>query len=92
MQNGVEVDPVILAKWQLFQTYKHMNSGEGGFLTTNDPELAARAVVSSGSYMLYGRHGAFLLKRFSKNCVHAPNYSGRMDHMRAAILRAQLPA
>ena len=31
------------------QTYKHMNSGEGGFLTTNDPELAARAVVSSGS-------------------------------------------
>ena len=27
------------------QTYKHMNSGEGGFLTTNDPEIAARAVV-----------------------------------------------
>ena len=37
------------------QTYKHMNSGEGEFLTTNDPEIAARAVVSSGSYMLYGR-------------------------------------
>ena len=36
------------------QTYKHMNSGEGGFLTTNDPHAAARAVVSSGSYMLYG--------------------------------------
>ena len=74
------------------QTYKHMNSGEGGFLTTNDPELAARAVVSSGSYMLYGRHGAIPAEDvFQKVRLHAPNYSGRMDHMRAAILRAQLP-
>ena len=74
------------------QTYKHMNSGEGGFLTTNDPEMAARAVVSSGSYMLYGRHGAIPAEDvFQKVRLHAPNYSGRMDHMRAAILRAQLP-
>ena len=40
------------------QTYKHMNSGEGGLLTTNDPEVAARAVILSGSYMFYQRHGA----------------------------------
>ena len=74
------------------QTYKHMNSGEGGFLTTNDAELAARAVVSSGSYMLYGRHGAIPAEDvFQKVRLHAPNYSGRMDHMRAAILRSQLP-
>ena len=72
------------------QTYKHMNSGEGGFLTTNDAELAARAVVSSGSYMLYGRHGAIPAEDvFQKVRLHAPNYSGRMDHMRAAILRSQ---
>jgi len=74
------------------QTYKHMNSGEGGFLTTNDAELAAVAVVSSGSYMLYGRHGAIPAEEvFQKVRLHAPNYSGRMDHLRAAILRAQLP-
>lgn len=74
------------------QTYKHMNSGEGGFLTTNDPEIAARAVVSSGSYMLYGRHGAIPAEAvFSKVREYAPNYSGRMDHVRAAMLRAQLP-
>ena len=74
------------------QTYKHMNSGEGGFLTTNDPEIAARAVVSSGSYMLYGRHGAIPAESvFKKVRLHSPNYSGRMDQMRAAILRAQLP-
>ena len=74
------------------QTYKHMNSGEGGLLTTNDPELAARAVVSSGSYMLYGRHGAIPSEDvFQKVRLEQPNYSGRMDHLRAAILRAQLP-
>jgi dTDP-4-amino-4,6-dideoxygalactose transaminase len=74
------------------QTYKHMNSGEGGFLTTNDPEIAARAVVSSGSYMLYGRHGAIPAEEvFQKVRLHSPNYSGRMDQMRAAMLRAQLP-
>ena len=74
------------------QTYKHMNSGEGGFLTTNDPEMAARAVVSSGSYMLYGRHGAIPAEEvFDEIRLYAPNYSGRMDHIRAAMLRAQLP-
>ncbi|MGC6452842.1 MAG: DegT/DnrJ/EryC1/StrS family aminotransferase [Candidatus Puniceispirillaceae bacterium] len=74
------------------QTYKHMNSGEGGFLTTNDPVVAARAVVSSGSYMLYGRHGAIPAEDVFRDVrLHAPNYSGRMDHLRAALLRAQLP-
>ena len=38
------------------QTYKHLNSGEGGLLITDDAKIAARAVVLSGSYMLYGRH------------------------------------
>jgi dTDP-4-amino-4,6-dideoxygalactose transaminase len=75
------------------QTYKHMNSGEGGFLTTNDPVVAARAVVSSGSYMLYGRHGAIPAEDvFQDVRLYAPNYSGRMDHLRAVLLRAQLPA
>ena len=75
------------------QTYKHMNSGEGGFLTTNDPVVAARAVVSSGSYMLYGRHGAIPAEEVFRDVrLHAPNYSGRMDHLRAVLLRAQLPA
>ena len=74
------------------QTYKHMNSGEGGFLTTNDPDMAARAVISSGSYMLYSRHGAIPdPAHFEAVKYHSPNYSGRMDHLRAAMLRAQLP-
>lgn len=74
------------------QTYKHLNSGEGGFLTTDDPELAARAVVGSGSYMLYGSHGAIPEEEvFQRVRLDSPNCSARLDMLRAAILRAQLP-
>lgn len=38
------------------QTYKHMNSGEGGLLITNDDYVMARAIMFSGSYMLYSAH------------------------------------
>lgn len=73
------------------QTYKHLNSGEGGLLTTNDPEIAARAVLHSGSYMLYARHGAIPDESFFQDIrLKTPNYSGRMDNLRAAILRPQL--
>lgn len=73
------------------QTYKHINSGEGGLLTTDDPEIAARAIIMSGSYMLYGTHGAAPDENtFEKVKLVTPNYSGRMDNVRAAILRDQL--
>ncbi|MGC1386930.1 MAG: DegT/DnrJ/EryC1/StrS family aminotransferase, partial [Steroidobacteraceae bacterium] len=38
------------------QTYKHLNSGEGGLIISDDAPLMARATVLSGSYMLYGEH------------------------------------
>lgn len=73
------------------QTYKHINSGEGGFLTTNDPEMAARAVIGSGSYMLYGKHGAIPDESvFEKVRLYSPNCSARLDNVRAVILRGQL--
>ena len=73
------------------QTYKHMNSGEGGFLTTNNPEIAARAIILSGSYMIYGTHGAAPSEEiFRKVRLDTPNCSARMDNLRAAILRPQL--
>lgn len=73
------------------QTYKHMNSGEGGFLVTDDAETAARAVMLSGSYMLYERHRAAPPKEaFAQIRYETPNISGRMDNLRAAILRPQL--
>jgi dTDP-4-amino-4,6-dideoxygalactose transaminase len=73
------------------QTYKHMNSGEGGFLVTDDDAVMARAVILSGSYMLYARHGTVPPEEvFEAVKYHTPNVSGRMDHLRAAILRPQL--
>ena len=73
------------------QTYKHMNSGEGGFLVTDDDALMARAVILSGSYMLYERHGTVPpAELFDRVKYDTPNVSGRMDHLRAAILRPQL--
>ena len=73
------------------QTYKHINSGEGGLLVSDDPEVMARAVLLSGSYMLYGRHTASPpSEMFEKGKYDTPNISGRMDHLRAAILRIQL--
>lgn len=73
------------------QTYKHINSGEGGFLTTNDDALMARSIVLSGSYMLYERHAAGPPPEAFKDVrLHTPNCSGRMDNLRAAILRPQL--
>ncbi len=73
------------------QTYKHVNSGEGGLLITDDEELAAKAVMLSGSYMLYDRHLAAPDPQvFERIKYDTPNISGRMDNLRAAILRPQL--
>lgn len=73
------------------QTYKHVNSGEGGFVLTDDPQVAARAVLLSGSYMLYARHRAAPPpEAFEGIRLDTPNISGRMDNLRAAILRPQL--
>lgn len=73
------------------QTYKHMNSGEGGLITSDDPEFMARAIMLSGSYMLYDRHGAAPSPDvFEDIRLDTPNMSGRMDNLRASLLLAQL--
>ncbi len=73
------------------QTYKHMNSGEGGLIVSDDADLMARAILSSGSYMLYPRHRAAPPpSAFAEARWVTPNVSGRMDNLRAAILRPQL--
>ncbi|PSL21874.1 DegT/DnrJ/EryC1/StrS family aminotransferase [Shimia abyssi] len=73
------------------QTYKHVNSGEGGLLISDDAELMARTVMLSGSYMMFDRHLAVPEPEvFASIKYETPNMSGRMDHLRAAILRPQL--
>lgn len=73
------------------QTYKHLNAGEGGFLLLDDEDRAARAILLSGSYMLYAQHdsrpGAEMMARWSET---TPNFSLRMTALAAALLRPQL--
>ncbi len=73
------------------QTFKHVNSGEGGLLATDDPDIAARAILLSGSYMLYAQHRARPpLAVFDRHKYLMPNCSMRMSNLAAAVLRPQI--
>ncbi len=75
------------------QSYKHANSGEGGLLVTDDEDIAAQAILLSGSYMLYASHVARPpLEVFERWKYTTPNLSLRMSNLAAAIARPQLGA
>jgi len=71
------------------QSDKVINAGEGGFVTTDDDEIAAKLIYLSGAYE----------KRWSKHLVHPPeeiceqmmmtmpNLSCRMSELTAAVMR-----
>ena len=89
--NGTRSGNFGLAACFSTQTYKHLNSGEGGLLTSSDADLMARATILSGSYMFYNRHGAAPdADHFETARYQMPNQSARMDALRAAVLRPQL--
>jgi dTDP-4-amino-4,6-dideoxygalactose transaminase len=73
------------------QTYKHINSGEGGLLVTDDDDVAAQAILMSGSYMMYDQH---ILKPaeavFERWKYVTPNFSMRMSNLEASLLRPQI--
>ena len=74
------------------QTFKHLNSGEGGLFVTDDEDLAAKAILLSGSYMLYRQHKVGPADHvFDRHRYEQPNFSMRMTNLAAALLRAQLP-
>jgi dTDP-4-amino-4,6-dideoxygalactose transaminase len=74
------------------QSYKMINSGEGGFLLTDDPTIAAKAAVYAGAYeALHSKHGTVpgpdVFEGLSKEI---PNYSLRMSNLAAAVIRPQI--
>lgn len=74
-----------------FQSYKHINAGEGGMLVTDDEDMAARAILYSGSYMLYGQNGAAPPEEvFARHRESTPNLSMRMTEITAAVARPQI--
>ena len=70
------------------QAYKHINAGEGGLIATDDEDVAARAILYSGSYMLYRQHRArpddAVFERWKDV---TPNFSLRMSNLAAAVAR-----
>ncbi len=75
------------------QSYKHANGGEGGLLATDDEDLAAQAILFSGSYMLYTSHLARPAEAvFERWKYTTPNFSLRMSNLAAAVARPQLGA
>ncbi len=90
--NGVQTGRFGIAGAFSSQSYKQFNTGEGGLIVTDDPDLAARAILMSGSYMLWPQHEAApppeVFARWTAQCA---NHSMRMSALVAAILRPQLP-
>lgn len=74
------------------QSYKMINSGEGGFLLTDDPAIAARTAVYAGAYeALNGKHITVPgPEHFEGLPTSLPNYSLRMSNLAAAVIRPQI--
>jgi len=75
------------------QSHKMLNSGEGGFIATNDEKLAAYCILAAGSYeQLYKKHLARPAddSLFENIKFEVPNFSLRMNNLTAAILRPQI--
>ena len=75
------------------QSHKILNSGEGGFIATNDDKLAAYCILAAGSYEgLYKKHLARPMddELFESIKFDVPNFSLRMNNLTAAILRPQV--
>lgn len=74
-----------------FQSYKMVNAGEGGILVTDDPELAARAVIMSGAYEQNWKKHPGLQNSYLAWQNKLPLYNMRMQNLSAAVIRPQLP-
>ena len=74
-----------------FQSYKLLNSGEGGMLVTNDPDAFAKAVVMSGAYEHNWKKHQGEQEYFEKWQNQLPLYNMRLNNLSASIVNAQLP-
>jgi len=74
------------------QAAKVINAGEGGFLCTNDDEIAAKAICYAGCYeLLYKQHViAPPAEVFERVKFDTPNYSLRMSDLTASCVRPQI--
>ena len=71
------------------QSDKVINSGEGGFITTDDDEIAAKIIYLSGCYeRRYGKHAVRPADELCEVAMaEMPNLSCRMNEVTAAVMR-----
>ena len=73
-----------------FQSYKLLNSGEGGIMVTDDADIIARAVIMSGAYEHNWKKHPVLHSAFAKWQNQLPLYNVRLNNLSAAIIRPQI--
>ncbi|CUH53362.1 DegT/DnrJ/EryC1/StrS family aminotransferase [Shimia marina] len=81
-----------------FQSYKLVNSGEGGIMVSDDPDLIARAVIMSGAYehnwkkhkAPEGDNTGELAEAFARWQNKLPLYNLRLSNLAAVVIRPQL--
>ena len=74
-----------------FQSYKLLNSGEGGMLITDDPDCFAKAVVMSGAYEHNWKKHHGERQFFEKWQNQLPLYNMRLNNLSALIVDSQIP-
>jgi len=74
------------------QSYKMINSGEGGFFLTDDALMAAKCAVYAGAYeVLSSKHVTVPGPEIFGNLPNElPNYSVRMSNLAAAVIKPQM--
>lgn len=75
------------------QSYKMLNSGEGGFLVTDDDFAFAKAMAYAGAYETLAQKHAVRPSQEALNAAMdgtVPNFSLRMHEATAAMLRPQI--
>jgi dTDP-4-amino-4,6-dideoxygalactose transaminase len=74
------------------QSYKMINSGEGGFFLTDDAEMAAKTAVYAGAYEgLASKHVTVPGPEVFGDLPNMlPNYSVRMSNLAAAVIKPQI--
>ena len=73
-----------------FQSYKLLNSGEGGIMISDDPDLIARAVIMSGAYEHNWKKHPVLHEAVQRWQNRLPLYNTRLGNLSAAIVRPQI--
>ena len=74
-----------------FQSYKMLNSGEGGIFITDNPEFFAKAVIMSGAYEHNWIKHQGDQANFKKWQNKLPLYNLRISNLSAVLINAQLP-